>query len=636
MAKRKRGPNFWCADLETTTPYSEYFKEHNEPCISVCAGIRVLNGKAEARVLTVDLIKFLDEIIAIDPALEIKIYYHNLGNFDGSYILEGLATNGFKITYEKEPVGSKWVSTFMADNGNIYRVKVYYKKRLFIFEDSVKLLSLTIKSLGEIQGLPKLESNYKFEKYDDINQIPDREVKYVFRDCEIMVQPLVDFYHVFKKVKLTAGSTSLNELYEDIARKFDNKNKANRFFGYLTNTDLTTASNMLRFCYGGLNFVNHNKLKQLIKGCYIYDATSFYPSQMALKPMIVSKTFKEVPVDYVCKADEVALVDICIKSVKNKGGKTDFYFFRNFNKQTERMGGVASLNNTDTYLKESSEIMFGSMFESELLEDLEWVDLDYYVERKYVYKTDYYMRDYIMAMFDKRKALKQAKDLREHCYKIILNTIFGKLMENPLKLQLRYYPENVELKEGSEYDGVRIVRLKDESFNIKGYKAYVVQELTLPEIVRNPIIGGYITALARTELKKLVRKYRDNTVYGDTDSVMLTRTIPEFENSSGELGTWKRELPEYKDGLNMFIYGTKRYIIDNEKEVVKLAMCGASKDKFLELANNLVKDNNKAAKLKGLINQELADMKLAKRMAKGKRYLIDSTYQIRDKDEEKQ
>ena len=360
---------FWVADLETTTPNSDYFKTHGEPTISICAGILVDKYIKGSYLVDIDFLKFLDKVLEIDNSKIVRIYYHNLGQFDGSYIVEYLATHGFEITYDETPTAKRWVSPFSADNGNTYMIKVGYDGRTVSFEDSLKLLSVSIKELGRVQGLEKLESDYCFEKYDDISQIPDEQIKYVIRDCEIMVQPLVDFYRVFKKVKLTAGSTSLQGLYEKVSERFNSKRKANHFFNYLTNTDLKTASKMLRYCFGGLNFYNHNKKKQVIKGCYIYDATSFYPSQMALKPMIVSKTFREVPVNYVCEKDEVALLDLVIKSVKNKDGATDFYFFRNFNRQTERMAGTSSLDRS-SYVKQSDKVMFGYMFEHEFLEDL--------------------------------------------------------------------------------------------------------------------------------------------------------------------------------------------------------------------------------------------------------------------------
>lgn len=63
-------------------------------------------------------------------------------------------------------------------------------------------------------------------------------------------------------------------------------------------------------------------------------------------------------------------------------------------------------------------------------------------------------------------------------------------------------------------------------------------------------------------------------------------------------------------------------------------MCGANKEKFIELINKTIRSEpDKLQGLKALINQELQCMKLAKRMANGKRYLEDSTYQIRDSDD---
>lgn len=626
--------NFWACDLETTNEKSKDYQIHNEPRIAMFGAYQVVDGEMGEYYDTVDVLDMFNYMLENDVNDTIVNYFHNGSKFDAAYIIDDLISRGWKLNYTDELV-NQTIRPFCSDNGEFFQVLVYYQNRTIMLIDSYKIINLAIKDLAEIQGLKKFDSAYNFEVYDHIEKQPPQERAYMKQDCLIMVQPLIDMYNSFDNVKLTAGSTSINALKTKIIKTKDKSIQGQRLWKYLTYCPLNEAADNLKYCFGGLNFVNENRQHKITKGCHWYDAKSFYPSQMALKPMIVSKTRREVEIDYECAENEAAFLEILIISAKHKYPQTGVKLLRNWTKQNKRMGMDVEidLNNNDSYVWTIDQPVMAYYAECEFNELMKWIEFDYTIVKKVIYQTDWYMRDYINEMYDRRKAYKKNKDPREHNVKITLNSTFGKLMENPIKEELRFFLEGEKLTEGDIRDDVILLRPKGAEFAFKGYVAWVCMKANLPKTVRNPIIGAYITALARTELMGVMWKYKDDLVYGDTDSCCVSTIIDEFENGSGELGTWSKENEAYPKGIDVYVVGYKRYIAYSNEQLIKLGMCGASKDKFKKLVQALLTDEavpiNEA--FQKMYNKELSNMKLSKHHVKGKTLLRDSTYQIKVK-----
>ena len=632
--------DFWVCDLETTSTRSHYFKKTGDVVICLVGGIHVVatdeNVTKSPLVYTNDLLHFFDRIIASTKTQSHLLYFHNLGNFDGSYIIDVLLQNDFKLIYDthKAPKDENWCNFFIADNADVCTIEFSYQGHRFKVLDSLKLLTLSIKALGESQGLPKLDSNYMYEPVNDVNEYSEDEIRYLERDCTIMIQPLLSFFKHFKTTKMTAGSTAINGLRDHIQDEHGDAT-GKRFFNYLTNCDYATAIEMLPWCFGGLTFFNHQKVLQKIAGVYCYDATSFYPSQMYGKPMIIGSSKRKIDIDEKTGPDEVGLVHIIIMKARLKSNKVDFLFLRNWKKQLNRMDAVNSLDSAGSYVESIDEPVHAYYFENELEALKKWYEIDYIIVERYAYLTDYYMRDYISFLFETRKKYKAKKSPDEITYKTVLNSTFGKCMENPQKKEMLYIHDSTDKQVNDTFGDYLLIRKKHDDFKVGDYSAWVAINTNEKDFVRNPIIGAYITALARTEMMNIVYKYRDAVVYGDTDSVFVTQKITEFEDAPNELGTWKREFTDYPDGFTVFVYGTKRYICYSKEEfkMLKLGMAGASKVKFKNFINDtkLLHEEN----FTDLINYEIPNMKLAKRTKHGKKLLLDGSYMIRIKTKEK-
>lgn len=619
--------NFWACDFETTTPQSNYYKKTGDVCVCLAGAV---HSKTKQKVVATNFIKLLDGIIQARPEpRKHTLYFHNLGNFDGSYILAELEAIGY--SFEPE-AGDLFLDSFMNESGNIYTLAFKYQKRSFKVFDSLKSLPLSIGALGKVQGLEKLEMDYdSLEPLEHVEDYDPKIIEYMLRDCEIIIQPILDIQAVFKNPRMTAGSTAVQGLKDFMGENGE-------AFDWFTKCEYDIAIESLPFCNGGLTFYNHKYNNILIDGVYCYDANSFYPTQMSMEPMIVGSTRKEVDVDYITQPGEVGIVKILCTKAKIKNNAKDFYFLRNFANQNKRWAGRnLDYKDANAYVPEVNKCTFMWFFECELEALKKWYDIDYIVDTKWVYETSGYMKPYIDQLYEQRKLLKSQKDPREHVFKISLNSIFGKFMESPIKTEMLYLPTG-KYKLGDKVRGLELVRRKDEEFDLSNNEAWVGVPLETQKIVRNPIIGAYITALARTRLMNIVYEHREYVVYGDTDSIFIRKRLEEFENRPNELGEWKNEFPEYPNGVSMYVYGCKRYLCFNSLQrknfeniegvkVIKAAMCGVNKKSFLKMIEDEQIHTQEA--LDNLINKPLKKVKIAKNRAKGKIFLEEVDYCIK-------
>lgn len=632
--------DFWVCDFETTTPKSEYYKRTGDVCVCLAGATHAIyNDREELKtkfVVSTNFIGLLDEIVANDRRKKIRLYFHNLGQFDGSYIIDELAKYGYNLEPLRKGYKENTLDYFVADNANVYSLKFIYKGRSIEIHDSLKLLTLSIADLGRSQGLEKLDNKYEFEPLP-LEQFSKEDIDYLERDTVIPIMPLINLFKTFKNPKMTAGSTSVRGLFDWIDENSPDGKETKRLFDNLTKTPYKHALEMLPWCFGGLTFYNRLHQYEVIKGVYCYDANSFYPTQMT-KPMIISSTYEKVDINYKAKDDEVILLELMVFKAKLKGPK-DFFFLRNFAIQNARMNGDQTPLMVNRYVDEVNEPTYMWFFECEFEALKQWYDFDYEIVRKHKYETTDYMADYIQMLYDQRKELKAQKNPREQTVKTALNSTFGKFMENPIKYRLLYIPKG-EGEIHKRFNDFRIIKRKCESFDVGNYEAWIGidAEQSKTVLVRNPIIGAYITALARTELMKLVYEYRDYVVYGDTDSIFLTCKIDRFENTPNELGNWKNEYPDDKNGFNIYVYGRKRYICWTKDRgdrtlkkardrLVKIGMCGVDKKRFSKYieANKVFTKK----KLDALVNKRINNIKLKKDNVKGKRVLKDTHYEIR-------
>lgn len=226
---------------------------------------------------------------------KVIVWFHNI-KFDGSFFLTYLLRQGFKFKkrerkYDKLVKGE--FDCVISGENRWYSVTVCFGRTLVEFRDSLKLMPMSLKIVGEAfkTAHRKLEMEYKGERHA-YGEIKPEEMKYIINDVLVLKEAL-EYMLNHGNDRLTIGSNCIREyrrgfgkeewaaLYPDL--------KAIRLpesFGY------PDADAYIRRSYrGGWCYV-----KRGIENCWIncngktYDVNSLYPSVMH------SKSGNEYPV----------------------------------------------------------------------------------------------------------------------------------------------------------------------------------------------------------------------------------------------------------------------------------------------------------------------------------------------------
>ena len=524
----------------------------------------------------------------------ITVYFHNGSRFDADFILKYFVNEkDYFISNEpltmyrlnKRKLLPKMLYKFQDDSGKLYELQISFlvgdKTIILKIVDSYLHISLPLAKLGA-----KGEIDYKqLRKYKDKDDVPKDVFKYFKTDCIILAKALQTYYRLFNKPKLTLGSTNLADIREKIGDKWE----------YFIKTELDTAIYTSNWIAGGWTFANQHKINKVYSNVYCYDANSFYPTQMQ-RPLIIGSTFDNKKPEGERYIDYVEAYTIFIKNARIKEDR-GIYPLKNWYRHKDNKCAAETKLRTTKYVKELNNVI-AFYFHNEWEELKEWYDIDFTI-----LKTDYwllapYLKNVINNLYAYRKELKDRKDPLEKNVKLALNSVYGKLMEKPLKNKIIHIKKDVKIdvdKKTSEdykfstYAGkYNIIRKKSDSFNLDKYFAYVVNDIEKPETVTNPLIGSYITACARSTLMRIVRANIDNVLYGDTDSIYIigkpkpvinwdnTPLIIDDTGKGNNLGEWKNEHPEYPDGFNFIMIGPKFYAAEINNENIKLKTAGAN------------------------------------------------------------
>ena len=160
----------YVADFETG------INESRDEAWVYMAGLKEVGGNNVAIYYSIQsFVKALNDIVKASKQ-SIEVYFHNL-SFDGSYLLSYL--DPAKITSKKFNKG------IVAFNYKCNRYTVFFK-------DTYPLVRCSIKKLGELFGMNKLDSEYRQYLPNSENIIPDIEKDYLRRDVEILERCVIE------------------------------------------------------------------------------------------------------------------------------------------------------------------------------------------------------------------------------------------------------------------------------------------------------------------------------------------------------------------------------------------------------------------------------------------------------------
>lgn len=205
-----------------------------------------------------------------------KIFFHNL-RFDLSFIMDALFRMGFEHTTEKKDRKTNTFNTMISDKGLVYQCEViFYRKgknvRKVTFQDSLKLIPLTVKEIPRAFGFAEVKGSIDYDKHNYLpsgSPISEEEKDYIIHDV-IIVAKAINYMYSQGLTKMTIGSCALDEY-----KKLVGKRTFKRWY------PTPEYHNDVRQSYrGGFTYLNPDFAGVPVKEGVTLDVNSLYPSVM--------------------------------------------------------------------------------------------------------------------------------------------------------------------------------------------------------------------------------------------------------------------------------------------------------------------------------------------------------------------
>lgn len=267
----------------------------------------VYDGQDYTEVWASALVPFYSEDVRVDNSIDdffnylfglrqnVCVYFHNL-KFDGEFILYYLLTKrNFEQAFDGKPengfvrdskMWNRSLKYCISFKGMWYNIILKYRGCFIEFRDSLKLLPMSVKKIGDSFGTKHHKSTieYKGVRYAGGEIKPD-EKEYIANDVLVPKEALEIMFEQGHK-KLTIGSCCLAE-YKQI---FEQENKAFEFDEVFPNLfekelpgeygDNSIGSYILRSYKGAICLLAEGKENRIFKNGLTLDVNSLYPYVM--------------------------------------------------------------------------------------------------------------------------------------------------------------------------------------------------------------------------------------------------------------------------------------------------------------------------------------------------------------------
>lgn len=499
-----------------------------------------------------------------------NVFFHNL-KFDGHFIVDWLLRTG-KRCIDLEPQRALSVGEFrttISDMGQWY--KIVWKAgrgRTVEFRDSYKLLPVSVKMLGEMDGRTT-KGDIDYDKVRPVGYSPtDVELDYQKRDVMIVSNAL----HIAGMSKLTISSLAFSDWKDTLTftkrdgTKFKCGSIWRNIFPRLSDHDDAAIRSAYR---GGFTAVAVGKEGYKSGPGRVYDVNSMYPSVLRDDPLPYGKPLPY----YDGLPDDGYWVARATVSFRLKPGGVPCIQLKNTpgyrGSEHLKVGESVTLSFTNIDYR-----LFQEMYDFEI-EVLHWC---------YTFNTCTHVFD---AYIEKWGRIKESSTgVRRQLAKLHLNSLYGKFGNAPTL-------------------GSRTPIIDDA-----GDVHYVPGPSTEDEPNYVPL-AVFVTSIARDRIIRAAIACGDRFLYADTDSLHVEGDydVPGLDVHHTRLGAWKHE--------SSFTYGvynrSKQYgeVIDGAHTI---HMAGAP-EKILE--NVMVDD---------MMDDMILDGKLVPRTVRGGQLLQPTTF----------
>lgn len=556
-------PNYYVADFETTTMNSKYFQEHKKG--SLIAWLVQPLGDYETDFHGTDFVGFENWLLSLEwPSV---IFFHNLAKFD-AYVIIAYALERWRNNLNQRNSPIKY--SYQKVNGGILSMTIKTPKTFIILQDSIRLLTLPVASLGTILGYPKLTTDYDIDPVNSWDELPEEMRVYLKRDVEIVNKSLLHFKETIDNLsaryqanwnpfKLTASSLS-----RDIINYFD-ENK-------LFKITIESQEHSNKYMRGGFtNFNQHYILKDIKDDLVMWDAKSHYPSIIYSKKLPAGE-----PWYY---DDLVEFKELFLKKQLPDYEIIFVYVKGRIKKSLNGWSAIPKKGDIDNYhyVPEDSDIEFefGGLIQ-------EWeIIFKFYEFHEWEFTEVPYWESGQQILQSVIKDLYQLKETEKNNlgYKLILNSIYGSCAMKHTYGEEWYFSKNepplIEFTKDKKL--YHYIQQKQENFYYKTYNLYEYEEeRPLDSPCWNKWIAAAITSWGRYILLEKISRDPDNVLYGDTDSLLMFKRANIFYD--GEQGKQLTQWDVDKDNIDSaLILGPKRYFLYNNNKPIKHSFAGVSK-----------------------------------------------------------
>lgn len=332
---------------------------------------------------------------------------------------------------------------------------------------------------------------------------------------------------------------------------------------------------------GGRCMTAENKKQITTSDTDYKDFTSLYPSAMTLVdvPKGIPKVIKNLTYDFIKQQDHY-FVDITLKEKLQVD-----YAFPLFSEVNE--DGVRIFNNNIRKLKIGKYALEDLLTYYKIPES----EFDKYItiNRGYYFNdgVNKKMNEVIQKLFNKRAEAKKKKDQIHSCYKLLLNSAYGKTIEKEHDTARRFFSNKTDMQKFVSRNNAMIKYWtcisSDPNSN---YSKWVVNSMKpTNKHFSSPHIGSIILEKSKSIMNEVLSIAHDKSIkvyYQDTDSIFLEANRckelgDEFIRKYGrelyadsELGKMHSDFEELNESdLEKICPGYSKMNSDNQKNVVK-------------------------------------------------------------------
>jgi hypothetical protein len=503
------------------------------------------------------------ETIGLEPTPETFLFGIIYGKFDGVNLDWKLFSNPKKMAnflLNNESLKDKKIFAHNAEFdltgifGNIYKnldkaaifngkfIMAKNNKRTFI--DSLNILPVSLKKIGENLGLHKMENNDRFIKGEvkNFQDVTQEEIEYCLRDNEILYNALYEFFKVTGAVTITLGSMAM--------RYF-----RTHFLHFTIKINEELDNHFFDSYYGGrVEAFRLGKVK-----CNKYDINSLYPYAMKEAVFPNPQFLTELKNCTLKKAlfrieFYEGVSDVTVEHKENFFGCLPY---RDKNKLFFPVGKFRTTVN-------HNELRFA--IKTGLVKILEI--------HKCIYST-VSMESPFKKFVDTNYNLRmKSEGFMNLVYKLLLNNLYGKFAQR-ISNEMIYFENIIE---ANDYINEKSIKDYEYKFISKKRKDLFLQVNNTKENTKHTIalFASYITSFGRVHLLTYLLKHANKDIcYCDTDSIFCNTELP---YNSKLLGEFKKEnetvteirgLKNYTQEKDGTLYNKIKGVSKNSVEIEK-------------------------------------------------------------------